>query len=532
MKISTPLLFLASIKRICQDKEGESMKLPRQCYNLIEDYHFLDLRNIDEEFKYLEPILKSWQEDKHLLSFFDNIKEEYVFLQKFATANEDGSPKIIITHKSLFPFLQKVLKATKDLDFPFTFYEFENKDILFYRFKYDRNTKDIFLYKIKVALRRTNYNKRIHKDFDFSTNDSFAFSKVWQKESFIIKESNECVFKVSETSKFFKSTDITRLFNNHLLKTYFLNKIDTPIIKDLKNLANISLYHKPLEYFKVDFNILKSSHTIQDLIENIVGEKIPFNLNKFDMFLALSFALSLKFIEENQRNKIYQYLVKKENLPHIKYIEYIKIIHKRKKFYCLNVLYPYLVDKLNIEQEINTDDEEKIKEIALYENELKNLTEDYIKLCYETKTLVNLNINSIKRLKTEHDLLVKKLEQIKISKNKKLNIHKDFKSLTLPKNFELIEKEGRLYLQGLKQHNCVFTRRDIINKGLVAIYNLNYQGADYTLEIKRIKRDNHQSLCMGEFKGIYNKNPKTEVISYVKAILEKFNNQGGMYGKA
>lgn len=57
MKISTPLLFLASIKRICQDKEGESMKLPRQCHNLIEDYHFLDLRNIDEEFKYLESIL-------------------------------------------------------------------------------------------------------------------------------------------------------------------------------------------------------------------------------------------------------------------------------------------------------------------------------------------------------------------------------------------------------------------------------------------------------------------------------------------
>lgn len=512
--------------------------------NLIQDYNFLDLRNIDEEFKYLEPTLESWQKDEHLLSFFDSVKDEYVFLEQFATANEDGSPKILITHKSLFPFLQKVLKATKDLDFPFTFYEFENKDITFYRFKYDMNTKDIYLYKLKVTLKRTNHNKKIHKDFYFSTDDNFTFSKVWQKQSFIIKENNECVFKGCESSKIFKSTKIDYLFNNHLLKTYFLNKINTPIIKDLNNLANIILFHDELlKHIKkdIDFNTLKSSHTIQELIESIMGEKILFNLNKLDICLALSFALSLKFIKENQRVKIYQYLVefkksidrkeKRKELRHTPYSETIDLIHKRKKYHCLNVLYLYLAHKLDLKQEFNTDDEKEIEKIACYERRLFELTEDYARLCYKTKTLVNLNINSIKRLKVEHDLLVKKLQQIKISKNKKLNIHKDFKALTLPKNFELIEKEGRLYLQGLNQHNCVFTRKDIINKGLVAIYNLNYKGTNYTLEIKRIKKDNHQLLCMGEMKGSYNKNPKKEVISYVKAILEKFNNQGGVYGK-
>lgn len=499
--------------------------------NLIQDYKFLNLRNIDEEFKYLEPILESWQKDERLLSFFDSIKEEYIFLQQFGVSNEDGSPKIIIMHKSLFPFLEKVLKATKDLDFPFTFCEFENKDVIFYRFKYDINTKDIFLYKLKTTLRRTNCNKGIHKDFYFSTDDSFELGKVWDKGQFIIKESNECVFKGYESSKIFKSTNIAHLFENHLLKTYFLNKIDTPIIKDLKNLENTSLYHNPLRFIKVNFPSLKNSHTIQELIETIMGEKIPFNLNKLDIYLALSFALSLKFVKEEEKNKIYQYLVKfkkncidninkEENLP---YIKYIRITHKRKKFHCINILHLYFVDKLKIKKLINDLllKSNNIGEITCYRKELESLVEDYTNLCYETKTLINLNINSIKRIETEHNLLIKKLEEIKISKSKKLRIHKDFKDLKLPKNFELIEKEGKLYLQGKKQHNCVYTRKDKINKGLIAIYNLNFEGIDYTLEIKR---DNNQYI-INQIKGIYNQKPKKEVCSYVKEILEKFNNQ-------
>ncbi|HBK1891402.1 TPA: hypothetical protein LGD43_001959, partial [Campylobacter jejuni] len=52
---------------------------------------------------------------------------------------------------------------------------------------------------------------------------------------------------------------------------------------------------------RIDFNVLINCHSVQEVIEKSLNTKINFNLNKFDIHLALSFAISLNFINFQAR---------------------------------------------------------------------------------------------------------------------------------------------------------------------------------------------------------------------------------------
>lgn len=332
---------------------------------------------------------------------------------------------------------------------------------------------------------------------------------MWEKKFVIIKDNNECVFKINrknnddvtiKTTKTFKTNQCSYLLSDKILKTYFLSKIHTPILKDLHLLPSFVL-----PYLKVDFNPLKDSHTIQDFVESALNTKIPFNLNKLDVFIALSFGIFLPLFEEKEANKFYQFLLTKD-YPKIEYEEvYIHeqscdIFYKRKKFNCFNLYYFYLLKTIKLREEYNDE----------------YLLKDYTELIYKTKTNINLKIQSVHRILREHDLLINKLNESKIPKNKKLKIHQSFINLKLPQNFKLLKTERELYLQGQKQHNCVYTRKEKINRGTSAIYHLDYQG-DYTLEISKRK----EKFIIFELKGKHNAEPTQEILSYVREELKE-----------
>ena len=92
--------------------------------------------------------------------------------------------------------------------------------------------------------------------------------------------------------------------------------------------------------------------------------------------------------------------------------------------------------------------------------------------------------------------------------------------LKLPKNFKLLKTERELFLQGEKQNNCVYTRKDKVNRGTSAIYHLHYQG-DYTLEISKRK----EKFILYEMKGKHNMEPTEEIYSYVREELERVNSK-------
>lgn len=469
--------------------------------NLIQSYKPLDFSSIDEKLLEEFPILKEWQKDELFMSFVESTKENYsIFRYSFALKLE-----LYLIPNSLFDYLEKILEASKNLRFSFGINEIQERKILFYSLRYDIQTKDILLSENQVFLRKEK--------------STFAVSQTQTEERkfIILKENNECVFKIYKkwkrengesikqfNTKIFKTSQCDYLFDNEILRNCFLQRIHTPILKDLNLLPTFLL-----SYLKVDFNLLKESHTIQDFVESALNLKIPFNLNKLDLFTALSFGIFLQFIEEKEQNKFYQFALSKD-CPKIKSDEAFfertcDIFYKRKKFKALDLYYFYLLKTIQLRgEEYKYNDESILKDCA--------------KLIYETKSMINLKIQSFQRLRQEHNVLIDKLNASKIPKSKKLKIHQSFMDLKLPKNFILLKTERELFLQGEKQNNCVYTRKDKVNRGTSAIYHLNYQG-DYTLEISKRK----EKFILYEMKGKHNAEPTEEIYSYVQQELERIN---------
>lgn len=79
----------------------------------------------------------------------------------------------------------------------------------------------------------------------------------------------------------------------------------------------------------------------------------------------------------------------------------------------------------------------------------------------------------------------------------------------------MLKTEGGL-LQGEKQNNCVYTRKDKVNRGTSAIYHLDYQEG-YALETSKRK----EKFILYEMKGKHNAEPTEEIYSYVEKELER-----------
>ena len=311
--------------------------------NLIQSYKPLDFSSIDEKLLEEFSILKEWQKDELFMSFIESIKENYSIFRYSCTLKLE----LYLIPNSLFDYLEKILEANKNLRFSFRINEIQEHKILFHSFCYDIQTKNILLSENQVFLRKEK--------------STFVASQTEERKFIILKENNECVFKIYKkwkrengesikqfNTKIFKTKECDYLFGDEILRNCFLQRIHTPILKDLNLLPTFLL-----SYLKVDFNLLKESHTIQDFVESALNLKIPFNLNKLDLFTALSFGIFLQFIEEKEQNKFYQFALSKD-CPKIKsddeafFERTCDIFYKRKKFKVLDLYYFYLLKTIEL----------------------------------------------------------------------------------------------------------------------------------------------------------------------------------------
>lgn len=449
---------------------------------------------------------KEMLKDEYLKAFLNSIDKEYcIFLKKDDFINSfHQSLTLLISSKELLGFLENLLKTNLHLNYNLSFYEFESKGITrntyFYILKYNPSTRDIFFYKQIIDLQRTKDKK------------AFEFKRIWHKQAYILKEDKTIISK--NKTNFIINKYASTFLSNPIFKEFFLSQIKTPIIKDIKRLDD-----KSLSCLKIDFALLNEVQNIQELMEKLFKKEFAFNLNRLDIFVALSFILALNFIPAKEHNKLYQFLINKHLTSYEAIQKYlIKTIfitqttmlcfisHQRKKYQGLNLLKLFLADKFAMS----------------LTKETIQLIEDYTRLIYMTKELVNLNIKSLKRMQKEHDSLVSILNIKQIPKSRKLKIDTSFLDLKLPKNFKLLKNEKELYLQGLEHKNCVYTRKHRINQGLSAIYNLNPKEIDYTLELTK-NRKNQFSIY--ELKERFNQTPPKEVSLYVKNILKELNDK-------
>lgn len=87
-------------------------------------------------------------------------------------------------------------------------------------------------------------------------------------------------------------------------------------------------------------------------------------------------------------------------------------------------------------------------------------------------------------------------------------------------NYEWITTGDRLYEEGERQHNCVFTYRASIRKDLCAIFHLDRSGESYTI---RIDKDRKGRFFVAEMRRRFNRPYKEEDFAYVNEYLYRVN---------
>lgn len=147
--------------------------------------------------------------------------------------------------------------------------------------------------------------------------------------------------------------------------------------------------------------------------------------------------------------------------------------------------------------------------------EIRFLASEYAHIICEKGEKISLRISSERRMRDineeEHRriaLLEDGESEILVPENSK------FRSLKsgLPKGFEWITTKTRLFDEGTRQHNCVYSYRGRIRQDLLAIVHWETAYSTYTIEI-RIASDG--TFRIAQMKGINNTEPAYE--DYVRA---------------
>ncbi|EAL7592335.1 hypothetical protein DVH97_08650, partial [Campylobacter jejuni] len=185
-----------------------------QCL-LLNGYEFLDFENTKNT------TLKEWLKDENFLLFIKSIPKDYIFIiKKYGIANG-----IFLTHKKTFEFAQKILEKVKDINFDFSYSEFEFNQNIFYALNFENKeisfTELVFSFKINSLDR-----------------ESFDISNIYNKKHFIIQKDNSLItFKYRKIQS--KGFNLVFLLENNILKNYYFNyleKINPYIAKDFKNI--------------------------------------------------------------------------------------------------------------------------------------------------------------------------------------------------------------------------------------------------------------------------------------------------------
>lgn len=290
--------------------------------------------------------------------------------------------------------------------------------------------------------------------------------------------------------------------------SYFLNRYCTDqqqILWDLfeflgtKNLLFCDLlkdYKERLLYLPYTFNQIMECKTKRELLQlSFKNIEIPKRLNKENIHIAYLLMKCKKYVKEDEWNKLFEIDFSKVTFYKSNVSEQIRLLFFH--YYYQKIL------KLDSQKRTLND----LDEI---------LIEDYInlKIKYDRKKKLNLNIKSYRRIKEEHDKLEDSLREkntpvIKIPKDSR------FKNLKLPKEFELIKTRKRLILESRIQHHCVWSYGQKINNDRCCIYSIVRNGERYTLEVVREKN----KFRINQFMGKFNTNAPNELVQEVNYLL-------------
>lgn len=168
-------------------------------------------------------------------------------------------------------------------------------------------------------------------------------------------------------------------------------------------------------------------------------------------------------------------------------------------------------------------------------DECYSVAYDYAGMCVETGLKITLRKNSRKKLKELHDNLITRLMSDEYNLDNPMTREDTrFANLRklLPEEFIWIDAKGALYMEGARQHNCIFSYRSKIEADICAIYHWSREGRHYTLEFGiQYARNESGRYVLKQMKQRFNKDALEEDVKLVEQLLDKqVDGYAGEYG--
>ena len=403
----------------------------------------------------------------------------------------------------------------------------------FYRITYQENELVIEYFVLNREILKDeelaeNIEKWNIKDFNFCDNlENFHIKyeiRLGKENSFkIIKKqenSNTDIFLEGTFGKLFvkvlEFSDLSSGFAKDIIKLYYENKIfnvdfefaDEIDEKDFKKFKSLP------DFLSFKYNV-PSTRKLRKLPLSIMEEFFKDEFLRFDENNYIS-----NFISRNKQT----FLAKRMNVG---VFENPKGIIET--YFDASGIYDKFYNSKIQEYEILEEKARKLNQFSAYTRGRKGTYKYVREILRDTFNLgKNLNIRNIvkriekcssfKNLENLHNKLVAKTNQQKIEKipERELNISErnmkignfiveKFKEYWSEGNIEFITNQRRLYIEGLKQSNCVYTYLSMIEDDKCIILSYEENGYIFTVEVIINENKFRVAQCLGRFNTITDK---------------------------
>ena len=160
---------------------------------------------------------------------------------------------------------------------------------------------------------------------------------------------------------------------------------------------------------------------------------------------------------------------------------------------------------------------------------IRDLIVDYIHMSIESNTPIRFS-SSLKKIEEAHDKLAelnRKKEYLAAEQGERLvadpskfdNLEKAFNDL-FPNTLQRIHTLEQLLQEGEFQHNCVFSRRDLIREDRVAIFHWDFENASHTIQFAIDRRGEYY---ISEIKAKYNQECSCSAMTKLREMMAAVN---------
>ena len=259
----------------------------------------------------------------------------------------------------------------------------------------------------------------------------------------------------------------------------------------------------------LDFDEIKQCHTPTDLIEKTGVQKLDINYNKLDINVGYYLSRLADCFDEHDGIQLRDY----------------------PKTHLLSYIQPKdLFEGPNAERFLTM---HYLRDADVFEPwQVRQEITDYLQMCIDQDLKPQI-LPSYDAFVRKHDEMTEgyRKQQMRFEIQKPLvPEHSQFEAVDLAfrrygmENYEWIRTGERLYQEGEKQHNCVFTYRASIRKDLCAIFHLDRNGESYTI---RINKNPKGRFYIADMKRTCNHDYLRSDYDYVNGYLRYANDQGG-----